>query len=193
MIAMKDRTLSRLAELLEYPAGTTLRCRVDRVRRTKVHPTSELQRCDETVARSLDRFSQAIQHLTDEDIDELYTRTFDLNPRCALEIGWHLFGEDYHRGALLVRLRRELARHGIAETAELPDHLTHVLMLLDRMAEDEAAEFAGACVVPAVDRMLQGLEGRDNPYEIILRLAALLLKETFRTPITNESAPMTAV
>ena len=38
-----------------------------------------------------------------EQIQELYTRTFDINPVCTLEIGWHIFGEDYARGALLVK------------------------------------------------------------------------------------------
>ncbi len=56
--------------------------------------------------------------------EELYTRTFDLNPVCALEIGWHLFGEDYERGAFLVRMRDQLrrarARRG-HRTARPPD------------------------------------------------------------------------
>ena len=31
-------------------------------------------------------------------IEETFTRTFDVNPACALEVGWHLFGEEYARG-----------------------------------------------------------------------------------------------
>ncbi len=40
--------------------------------------------------------------------EEVYTRTFDGSDRRALEIGWHLHGENYARGALLVRLRKLL-------------------------------------------------------------------------------------
>jgi len=40
--------------------------------------------------------------------------TFDINPACALEVGWHLFGEDYMRGQFLVRMREELSKYEIA-------------------------------------------------------------------------------
>ncbi len=133
--------------------------------------------------------SQAAAHLADfdaatrnaglADLEELYARTFDFNPQCALEIGWHLFGADSNRGALLVRLRQELARHGIPESCELPDHLTHVLPLVDRMSPDEATRFTRACVMPAVEKMLAGLEGKQNPYESVLRCLAVMLHAEF--------------
>ncbi len=115
------------------------------------------------------QFAAAVTPLAPEEREELFTRTFDINPVGALEIGWHLFGEDYHRGALLVRLRTELRRYGIEEAGELPDHLTHVLALLDRMEADAAGEFARACVIPALDKLLDGFRGKDNPYEHLLR------------------------
>ncbi len=39
------------------------------------------------------------------EIEEMFTRTFEINPVCALEVGWHVYGEEYARGALMVRLR----------------------------------------------------------------------------------------
>jgi len=124
----------------------------------------------------LARFTEATADLTDEQFEELYTQTFDHNPTHALEIGWHLFGEDYHRGALLVRLRQELARHGIAESKELPDHLSHVLELLGRMEPGEAEEFAGACVVPALAKLLEGLRRGDSPYTDLLESIAAVVE-----------------
>src|SRR5262249_35690032 len=53
-------------------------------------------------------FGERIAGLAAEDLEELYTRTFDLNPVCSLEVGWHLFGENYSRGEFLVRMRQEL-------------------------------------------------------------------------------------
>ena len=49
-------------------------------------------------------------------MQELFTRTFDINPACASR-GGHLFGEEY-RGAL--RPDAELRRLGLEESAELP-------------------------------------------------------------------------
>ena len=67
------------------------------------------------------------------ELEETYARTFDINPACALEVGWHLFGEEYARGLFLVRLRGEMREHGVEESSELPDHITHVLALIAAM------------------------------------------------------------
>ncbi|HEV2444964.1 MAG TPA: molecular chaperone TorD family protein [Candidatus Sulfopaludibacter sp.] len=97
---------------------------------------------------------------------ERYVQTFEFNPACTLEIGWHLFGENYERGEFLVRMREQLRRHGIAETADLPDHLGHILLLIDRMDREEAAELAGQFVLPALAKIRSALQ--DNPYEALI-------------------------
>ena len=140
-----------------------------------------LRRDAPDAAESLAVFQAAVTPLTAEQREELYTRTFDINPTCSLEIGWQLFGEEYHRGALLVRLRGELRRHGIEESTELPDHLTHVLSLLDRMTPDEAQAFAECCVIPAMDKMLAAFDESDNVYGHVLLAVGLYLKQRFVT------------
>ena len=66
-------------------------------------------------ARPLEHFAERVRTLPLEDLEELFTRTFDLNPVCCLEVGWHLYGEDYNRGAFLVKMRQLLRSHGVAE------------------------------------------------------------------------------
>ena len=97
-------------------------------------------------------------------VEEMFTRTFEINPVCALEIGWHIYGEDYARGALLVRLRSELRDHGIEEITELPDHLTHVLQLLGRLEPELADDLAGRYILPALRKMIEAVEVTDCPY-----------------------------
>lgn len=164
-----------IAGLLAYPDGAFCR-RLARCREL-------LGRGDPQAAAHLADFDAATRNAALADLEELYARTFDFNPQCALEIGWHLFGADSNRGALLVRLREELARHGIQESCELPDHLTYVLPLVDRMSPDEAARFARACVVPAAEKMLAGLEGKQNPYESVLRCLVVMLRTEFGSDV----------
>lgn len=114
-------------------------------------------------------FANRVRDLAMEDLQELYTRTFELSPVCALEVGWQLYGEEYARGSFLVFLREALRKHGIAEDTELPDHLIHVLPLLDRLRGDEGRELAQHAVLPAIEKMLQGFAGKNNPYESLLR------------------------
>ncbi|MCC7154516.1 MAG: molecular chaperone TorD family protein [Bryobacterales bacterium] len=109
-------------------------------------------------------FAQTIGGLPFEALQELYTQTFDWNPETTLDIGWHLFGENYDRGDFLVKLRGALKTHGLAESQELPDHLSHVLPLLDRLPEDERAEFAAKFVLPALDKLRDGLAKAESPF-----------------------------
>lgn len=176
MTADRKGPYATIAGLLAYPDAES-RQRLDRCR-------DQLDLDGSTAAAHLADFDGATRDLDRLEAEELYTRTFDLNPPCALEIGWHLFGEDYHRGAILVRLREELARHGIEESCELPDHLVHVLPLIDRMAPEEAARFVPACVTPAVMKIIAALKGRQNPYEHLLRCLVAMLVAEFGEPET---------
>lgn len=146
---MKEELYTSLAMSLQYPQPGWL---------------PHLKQCQQLLRQSVPEAAQQLAPLlqqiadySETDLEELYTQTFDHNPAHALEIGWHLFGEDYHRGALLVRLRQELRRHDIEEVTELPDHLFHVLQLLGRMEPQEAMKFAQSCVIPAVKKIIEGL------------------------------------
>jgi nitrate reductase molybdenum cofactor assembly chaperone len=126
--------------------------------------------------RFLDRFTHDVESRTIEDLQELYTRAFDLTPLCSLELGWQLFGENYSRGEFLVAMRQTLGRLGVPESTELPDHITHVLLAFGRMPAREANRFASKFLLPALEKMLQGLRGKNCPYEEILEaIRALVL------------------
>ncbi len=120
-------------------------------------------------AADLAAFARAIEGRSVAELQELFTRTFDLNPLAALEVGWHLYGEDYERGAFLVRMRERLRRHEIDEAGELPDHLASLVVLLARLPAGEAAELAATAVGPAVERMLPPLEAVGNTFAPLLK------------------------
>lgn len=104
---------------------------------------------------------------------ELFVQTFDLNPASTLEIGWHLYGEQYERGDFLVELRQQLREAGIPETGELPDHFLHVLPLLSRMPSENAATFAGARLLPAIDKIAAALPDGSPFHRLIRAIRAL--------------------
>lgn len=149
--------LEALARVLTYP-GKDYRERV----------TAAVDRAADVNAVPLCEFSRAVAGLNEIQLQELYTVTFDLNPTCSLEVGWHLFGENYDRGMLMAKIRELMRRHGVAETAELPDHVVHVLPLLARLDPESAADFAGAVVLPALAKMLAAFKDKNNPYEHVM-------------------------
>jgi nitrate reductase delta subunit len=125
---------------------------------------------------ALEEFAAAIGSLSVTDLEELYTRVFDLNPDATLDIGWHLFGEEYARGEFLVYLRQQVRRYGVQETAELPDHLTQVLPLVARMPEEEAAEFETRFLMPALAKIAKAVGDTDNPYSKLIAALQQMLE-----------------
>lgn len=124
---------------------------------------------DPAAAEPLGLFAAALSGESVEAMQERFTGAFDFDPKCSLDIGWHLYGENYDRGDFLVRLRGELAAHGVEEGVDLPDHLPHVLQLLARMPADAASALGRDSVIPALDKILAGLDGRETPYEHVVR------------------------
>jgi nitrate reductase delta subunit len=164
------------AGLLSYPGGTDYRGPGRAV--SELPPAAgDPSGCETAVRGHLAAFASSTDGLTPADMEELYTRTFDINPISSLEIGWHLYGEAYERGVFLVTMRDLLRSHGVPESAELPDHLVHVLPLLARMDDAEAESFSRTYLVPALEKMLDGFSRQTSPYEHVLRALLLAVEE----------------
>ena len=164
-----------LGRLLRYPDETfherlaTCRSRVEQV--------------DPKASEEVEQFAEGVEGLSLEQLQELSTRTFDLNPVCSLEVGWQLFGEEYSRGTFLVAMRNLLRENGFKESVELPDHLTHILPLLDRLEDTERVEFNDTFLKPALTKMLAAFEGKKTAYVHVLRACdAMLLHSKAMTP-----------
>lgn len=130
-------------------------------------------------AEPMARFADYVASIPPHELEETFTRTFDLNPACAAEIGWHLFGEEYLRGLFMVRIRAEMRERGLEESGELPDHVVHVLAVLAAMEPKPAREFARACVCPAVGKMQRALAEGDPPFRPLVDALAAMLLEAF--------------
>jgi nitrate reductase assembly molybdenum cofactor insertion protein NarJ len=124
-----------------------------------------------------EELAERLKYPDDPAWQELYVQTFEFNPACTLETGWHLFGENYERGEFLVRMREQLRRHGIPESTELPDHACHLLPLIGRMERGEAARLAGEYLLPAFAKVRAGL--KDNAYEPLIAAIEEKLRADF--------------
>lgn len=158
-----------LSRLLHYPDAA---CRENIARASSVLAA----KAPDAAAR-VDRFAERTSALSVQQFQELFTQTFDLSPVCSLEVGWQLYGEEYVRGGFLVSMRSLLRQYGVEESVELPDHLTHLLPLLDRMEPREGRYFIDKYLAPALAKMLAPFEGKDNPYEEVLRALEDLMAE----------------
>lgn len=106
-------------------------------------------------AVEVEQFLDAIPPQT-LDLQELYTRTFDVQALTTLGVGYVLFGDDYKRGALLSNLNRE---HNDADNdcrGELADHLPNVLRLIPKLKDQNLVdELVEHILVPALMLMIR--------------------------------------
>lgn len=175
------RLLNDIGRLLTYPEESTVR--------TAEFLYIVLQGELIEAAKEAARFGAYLEQHSQEEVEETFTRTFDVNPLSALEVGWHLFGEEYARGMFLVRMREELRRYGIPESVELPDHLSQVLAVVAAMPEQEAARFVRACVQPAVEKMNSALANKESPYRHVIACLAVILRYVWGEPSAEEGNP----
>jgi nitrate reductase assembly molybdenum cofactor insertion protein NarJ len=134
------------AALFDYP-GADYRARVWAAHGAVV------EHCPEAAAR-LETFAAALPEATTE-IQEIFTRSFDIQAITTLSVGYLLFGDDYKRGELLANLNREHRDAGVDCGRELSDHLPNVLRLMARWADHElVTELVQEIVRPAVERMI---------------------------------------
>ncbi|MFQ5810070.1 MAG: nitrate reductase molybdenum cofactor assembly chaperone [Armatimonadota bacterium] len=121
--------------------------------------------------------------------EERYTHTFELKPVCALDIGYHVFGEDCQRGAFLALLRERQERAGLTGEVELPDYLPVVLRWLALVeGTEEYRDMIQECVLPSLAKMDESLADTDNPYRDVLRAVAAVLAQDLRSEVEGSEA-----
>lgn len=162
-------TYDELADLLEYPNS---------VWDSKMSTGADNY--------TLIEFRSGIATLTLSELQELYTRTFDLNPVCALEVGYHLFGENYKRGEFLAHLRETEAPFDLGQEHQLPDYLPVLLRLLAKLDDkDLRASLISECLIPALEKMLKPLSEGENPYRHLIAAVNAVLRSEVPTQVAT--------
>lgn len=131
-------------------------------------------------------FLREIGGLSLGEWEELYTRTFDLDPRVAPYIGYHIWGDGYRRGEFMAALSAALAEAGVPAAGELPDHLAPVLCYLGSTAPPWPGQRPAplpelvSVLEPALERMAEALckAEPDNPYARLIAAVQALCRHS---------------
>lgn len=147
MIEINLNHYTDLAELFQYPKEDYR----EKVRRVEIILSNYYP---ETVSV----FKEFVNYMTrasKEELEELFSRTFDVQAITTLDIGYVLFGDDYKRGELLVNLNREHREAGNDCGNELADNLSNILRLLPKMKDIEIRnEVVEKLIMPALDKII---------------------------------------
>ncbi len=158
-----------LADLFEYPDGS-LPVRVRGVRQVLTGEYPESVAALASFADALPDRRAVLGTDALHQVQEIFTRSFDVQAITTLSVGYVVFGDDYKRGELLVNLNRECRAAGVNCGTELSDHLPNVLRLLAVWNDPElVTEFVGEILRPALEHMIaefavKRMEQRDQVY-----------------------------
>lgn len=143
-----------LAALFDYPGAdypTRVRQALERLEGEYPEAGAQLA----AFARALPESDGTLSEEALDEVQEIFTRTFDVQSITTLGVGYVCFGDDYKRGELLVNLNREHRAAGIDCGSELSDHLPTVLRLLSRWEDHETRqELVEQILHQALDRMI---------------------------------------
>lgn len=126
------------------------------------------------VAELLRAYAAFLERHTRRELEEKYTRTFEINPAVALEVGYHLFGLAYQRGAFLVRAKQAAEELGVNTGSELADHLPVMLEIAAALDEPTGLSLVQEAIFPAVRHMSGGFAGEGGYGEVVVALNEFL-------------------
>jgi nitrate reductase assembly molybdenum cofactor insertion protein NarJ len=147
MIKTKNSRLTLLSALTDFPLeGFT-----EKVKEIQLY----LDGCYPELGQVLEPFTEFVSTASLDEMQELHTRTFEVQAITTLDVGYLLFGDDYKRAELLVNLSREHTAAANDCGYELADHLPNVIRLMDKMTDAELRhELAAKVVFPGLKKMV---------------------------------------
>lgn len=161
-MAASFEILKAFAPLLRYPSDDYV---------ARVEQALALCALENETRGSLTALRDFVKGRTGWELEEDFTRTFDINPSVTMDVGFHLFGLAYKRGEFLVKMQGALREAGMSAGTELADHLPTLLELAAALPADEGLQLVEECIAPALKKMLEAVP-RDSKG---LALAALAL------------------
>jgi len=124
-----------------------------------------LKEVDSKEVTPLESFTAFVESNQSSRIEEAFTAAFDLQPVCHPYIGYQLCGESQQRTMFMLKLRELYRQFDFEPGNELPDHIAEVLRFVGSINDcDCRDEIIRDGLLPALDKLTQGIENKGNPY-----------------------------
>lgn len=138
-------------------------------------------------AEAISDFLGEVGGLSLDRVEEIYTRTFDLNPQCVPYVSVHLFGEEnFKRSQLMAGLAEAYSKAGHTWGGELPDHIAVILCFAPNFSDEEWRDVVQFCLLAPLGKMIRQLERSANPYRHLLRAIQLTLAADTRSENSHD-------
>lgn len=130
--------------------------------------------------KELQPFSDYMNHCQPDNRMELYTKTFDVQPICYLDLGYVMFGEDYKRGAFLLNMQEEQSKINNDCGTDLSDNICNVLTLMTKSEDvDFVEDLVWRIFNPCVKKMIAEFNSArvDMKLKILRKMHRAIIQE----------------
>ena len=159
------------AGLLSYPD--------DQVKEQAAACAAHMQELNPESTTALQSFLDFIETNEICRIEEAFTGAFDLQSLCHPYVGYQLCGESQQRTMFMLKLRELYQQYGFVAGNELPDHLAEVLRFVGSITDQDCRlEIIQDGILPALEKITQGVESDNHPYVALLNALQRFLIET---------------
>lgn len=173
---MKLNHYISLANLFEYPG--------DNYHDVIVEAINVISKDYPSASSELEKFLKLLPMQTSQ-LQELYSKSFEVQAVTSLDVGYVLFGDDYKRGEVLVNLNNEHNKVKNNCGKELADFLPNLLRLLPKIEDTEVLrEMVSMLIAPSVEKMM------DEYKSSAMRAKDKLYQKQYKTLIVS-SFPLT--
>ena len=175
----KGIALAQLGQMLDYPgilAGSSVEF-AQSIHKLVVSVSAAYPPSSCGAAKYLAKFDAACKKLPIGEMEEIYTRTFDLAALCSLYVTGYIFGdENFDRGTVMAKLSDRFSELGFDTGGVVPDHLAVLLRFASWLDDEALSELVTLCLLGPVGEMTKQLNKDDNPYFYLLSAIQAILK-----------------
>lgn len=175
----KARALASFAALLRYPQEDYGKLAVECKQMVELFYPG--------VSKCFSTFTNKISEMSAAEIEEVYTRTFDMAPLCNPYVTTYIYGdENFERGALMTRLAERYQESGFPLNGELPDHLAVILAFAPNFDNDELNDMIEFCLLGPMEKMCESLKDTESVYFFLLKALLAVLRNDQSEECSND-------
>lgn len=164
------------SELLSYPS--------ERLKAAAADCDRQLKESDPDAAAAFAGFINFLEEQNIARIEEVFTSTFDLQALSYPYVGYQLCGESQARTMFLMRLQELYTKQEFSSGTELPDHLSVLLRFIGSIPDPQGnREIIVDALLPALEKIINGIEAQDHPYRHLLNALQIYLTNTVETEL----------
>lgn len=144
----------------------------------------ELGHYPEEILKELGSFKKDVERLSLEELQELYSYTFEFTSETTLDMGWYSH-EGFKRATNLLTIKTMFREQGFpfdeVAKGELPDNLAVILLFLGHLKDEQLKKsFVRSYVIAAMEKLNRNFQTKRNAYRHLINAIYRILDKDIK-------------